>query len=92
MSLRGSAEGATRADIIKHATDAAAKYYGHGCTIITLRNEQTETISDGRINGGRETFVTGYSADWEAKVEHRMLTQSYGHDYCAGCKKERPDL
>lgn len=92
MSLRGSAQGRSRADIIAHAKDAATRYYGHGCTIITLSNEQTEAVSDGTWNEGRTTVVTGFEADWEARAEHRMVTQTYGHDYCTGCKKERPDL
>lgn len=70
MSLRGSAQGATRADIVKHAKDAAAKYYDTTCIGVELRNEATETVTDGRVNGGLETIVTGYMADWSADIKH----------------------
>lgn len=92
MSLTGSAHGRSRADIIQHAKYAASNYYGHNCTVITLSNEQTEAITDSRVNGGLESVVTGYTADWKADVQHHMISQTYGHDYCSGCKKERPDL
>lgn len=70
MSLTGSAQGSTRADIIAHAKDAAAKYYGTECIGVELINEQAVTLTEAAINGGRETVVVGYEADWIADIKH----------------------
>lgn len=86
MSLKGSAQGATRANIIRHAKDAAAKYYDTDCIGVELSNEATETVTDRRVNGGLESIATGYMADWKADIKHSWWEAAYGRTECRHCK------
>jgi hypothetical protein len=89
MNLTGSAQAEDRAAIIRKAKSAATKYYGETCIDVTLSNERTETVMDGSIGGGIETFTTGYTADWEANVKHIYNQPTYGPAICQGCKEEK---
>lgn len=91
MSLTGSSRAEDRAAIIKEARHAASTYYGHNCLVVALSNETCEEERM-RLGPDIERTTVTYTAKWEATVQHQMVTQTYGHDYCTGCKKERPDL
>lgn len=88
MSLQGSSEGGSHAEITKKAVDLARIYYGTDCVRVELTNE----LDEGHkifIKGDTATVFFVFSADWTAEEKHSWIIRTNKPAKCMICKKEK---